>query len=156
MRLEVRLDESQTAAVGGPVEVALDGNGAADDVWIAAQVGETSRVDAGSHSFLVKVELPAATHARSGTFGRARFSGAARDVLTVPRSAVVFQGQLPTVFVVSSGRARMRVIRVGEMQDEIEVTAGVAAGEPVITSPPPSLRDGDPVATAPAPAAGGR
>jgi RND family efflux transporter MFP subunit len=155
-RAEVRIDESRAArvAVGQTVEV-VAGSG----TGIVGRVAEVSRdVDAASHAVLVKIDLAPHRDLRSGLFARARFEGDTRGALTVPRSAVVPQGQLATVFVVTdSGRARMRVIRTGEPADCcVEVVAGLASGEAVIVSPPPGLRDGDAVRPAAGPAAGGQ
>lgn len=150
-RLEVVVDESRLASVaaGDGVDVSLDGD---DDEGTAGtglngQVSEVSRaVDAGSHSFLVKIDLSAHAVIRSGMFGRARFAVRAQDVLTVPPAAIVPQGQLSTIFVVSSDqRAQMRVIDTGVRgTDWVEVLAGVSAGDRVILSPA-AVRDGVPV-----------
>jgi multidrug efflux pump subunit AcrA (membrane-fusion protein) len=150
-RLEVRVDESHAAALklGDPVHVALrtpDGSEEADDA--AGRISEIARaVDAANHAFLVKIDLPALPHLRSGLFARARFSRAARSVLTVPDAALLRYGQLTSVFVVTERqRARMRAVRIGQSdQGFVEIVAGVAAGEEVIVAPPPALRDGDSV-----------
>lgn len=151
-RLEIRIDESRAAGitVGDHVQVVLDTSHAwpAGPSSIGGRVTEVSRaVDSASHAFLVKVDLPAHPRLRSGMFARARFSGGARQALAVPESAIVRQGQLPTLFLVTSqGRARMRVVRIGESAERhVEIVAGLAPGEQVIVTPPPSLRDGDPV-----------
>lgn len=140
-RLEVAVDESWIDAVDAdqPVDILLDEEGHA-----AGRIVEIARtVNAASHSFGVKVELPPAPRLRSGMFARARFYGAARDALVIPREALVIRGQLPTVYVVDAGRARERVLRVNQSGDAVEVTAGLQAGEQVIVRPPASLRDGD-------------
>ena len=76
------------------------------DGWIDGRVAEIARVDPASHSFLVKIDLPASAALRSGLFGRARFAGPARRALTVPASALVRRGQLTFVFVVDAERPR--------------------------------------------------
>jgi len=153
-RLEVHLDELRAAgmAVGDRVEVAWIASGAAGPEATSAEgrVAEVGRaVEAGSHTFLVKVDLPPRPELRSGIFARARFDAGAREALMVPASAVVPQGQLSTVFVASpQSRARMRVVRTGVRDDtRTEVVAGLAPGDAVIVAPPPGLRDGDPVRT---------
>jgi RND family efflux transporter MFP subunit len=119
----------------------------ASGTYAHGRIVEISRtVDAGSHAFLVKIELPQDRALRSGMFARARFTAGSRTALSIPQRAVVSQGQLATVYVVSANRARMRVVNVGDRSDAAaEVLAGLAAGERVIVSPPSSLRDGDPV-----------
>jgi hypothetical protein len=76
-------------------------------------------------------------------FARARFAAGSQELLTIPLAAIVPQGQLSTVFVVSTDqRARMRVVDTGVRgADWVEVLAGVSAGERVIVSPT-GIRDG--------------
>jgi len=136
-RLEVRLDESRATTIrtGGAVPVAL-GAGSSE---AAGTVEEVSRsVDADAHAFLVKIALPDLPGLRSGEFGRARFRGATRSVLTVPPSAIVRRGQLTSVFVVENGRARLRLVNARDS----EVVAGLTETDIVILSPPPGLADG--------------
>jgi hypothetical protein len=49
-------------------------------------------------------------------------------------------------FVVEDGRARLRLLRLGRiLPDWIEILAGLAEGEVVVSEPVPGLREGDPV-----------
>jgi hypothetical protein len=106
-------------------------------VTVSGRVAEMSRaVDAGARTVLLKVDLPAGAGVRSGTFGRLRLPGAPRTALTVPADAIVTNGQVTSVFVVEGGVARLRLVRVAEVQ------AGLAAGDTVVVAPPPGLVDG--------------
>ena len=152
-RLDVLVDESRLPAVtdGARVDVLLDDaeNEGRPPVSLTGTVAEIARaVDASSHSFLVKVDLPPQTNVRSGMFARARFAMAEQELLMIPAGAVVPQGQLSTVFVVSpDARAQMRVVDTGiRTTDWVEVLAGLSAGEQVIVSPV-GVRDGDSVRT---------
>jgi multidrug efflux pump subunit AcrA (membrane-fusion protein) len=142
-RLEVRLDEARAegVALGQLADVRLD---SVEDLPIRARVVEVSRIDPGSHAFLVKLDLPRSAGIRSGVFGRATFSGAPRATLSVPRSALVRRGQLSFAFVVDhDGIARLRPVSVGEtFDDRVEVLAGVSDGEALVGNPPPTLTDG--------------
>jgi multidrug efflux pump subunit AcrA (membrane-fusion protein) len=156
-RLEVRLDVSRAAFVkmGDRVRVRLDG--VAPDA--TGRVAEIARmVDPGSHDFLLKIDLPSGTPLRSGMYGRAIFRGATRKGLAVPDSAVVRRGQLVTVFVVDAdNHARLRLVNASEAADgQVEIRAGVQAGERVVLAPPPALADGSPVIVGPAAAGSGR
>jgi RND family efflux transporter MFP subunit len=156
LRLEVQVDEAQASVIdrAAPVEIAIGPSAldAGESITLTGRVIEVSRsADAGVHAFLVKVEVPANAGVSTGSFARARFTAPPRQVLAVPASAIVERGQLPTVFVITSGHARMRVVRVGVSGAHVEILAGLADGEQVVTSPPPSLRDGDRVAPAPVP-----
>jgi RND family efflux transporter MFP subunit len=145
LQLEVALDEAHATrvAAGQTADVQL-GDTASPDAWIQAKVSEVSRLDPASHSFLVKLDLPIQTRARSGSFGRARFVGSVRQTLAVPASAVVRRGQLTFVFTVDTdGRARLQPVSPGvATRDRLEVLAGVREGDRLVTSPPPSLADG--------------
>jgi RND family efflux transporter MFP subunit len=149
-RLEVRVDESRVADIdrSKPVDVFVDsltpsGEGAPQ----AGAISEVSRAMDAAHAFLVKIDLPANATFRSGMFGRARFGGGSRQVLTVPSSAIVRRGQLTSVFVVDKdNRARLRLVQVANSSGpRAEVAAGLDSGEPVVVQPSPTLVDGAPV-----------
>jgi len=142
-RLEVRLDEARAAQVstGQAAEVYLGDAGSEGP--LAARVREVGRVDS-AHGFLVKLDLPGEASLRSGIYGRARFSGPAREALTVPAGATVRRGQLTFVFAVDGeDRARLQPVSTGRAGgDRVEILAGVRDGARVVVDPPPSLSDG--------------
>jgi RND family efflux transporter MFP subunit len=144
-RLEAQVDEARARFfdIGDSAEILLDGTGEPDAM--AGRVIEIGRaIDPAAHAFVVKVQIPAGAAVRSGMFARLRFTGAARDALVVPASAVVRRSQLSLVFVVdAASRARMRAITAGTQSGEaVEVLAGVQAGETIIAGPPAWLADG--------------
>jgi multidrug efflux pump subunit AcrA (membrane-fusion protein) len=142
-RLEVRLDETRAAVVGlgGDATVQLDSR----DTSVAGRIVEIARVDPMSHSFLVKIQLPAGSAVRSGQFGRATFSGPPRQAITVPPSSLVRRGQLTFVFVADADRrVHLRPVSAGATANgRTEVLAGVRQGDHVVVSPSPTLGDGD-------------
>jgi hypothetical protein len=97
----------------------------------------------------VKIDLPAATPVRSGMFGTARFAGPQREGLAVPAGAIVRNGQLTSVFVVDQdGKARLRLVNAGEQVNErVEILAGLVPGDRVVVDPPAALADGRAVST---------
>jgi RND family efflux transporter MFP subunit len=145
LRLEVAMDEARArlVATGQDVEVQVDGADQAGP-WVKARVSEVARIDPASHSFLVKLDLPAGFAVRSGAFGRARVAGPARRTLVVPASAAVRRGQLTFVFVTATdGRVRLQPISPGAVSgDTLEVLTGVRDGDRVVVNPPPTLFDG--------------
>jgi multidrug efflux pump subunit AcrA (membrane-fusion protein) len=149
-RLEIQLDEARAAGVATDEEVAvrIDNTPGGGEGWTGGRVAEIARVDAASHRFLVKIDLPVAAAVRSGLFGRARFSGATRQALTVPGAALIRRGQLTFVYVVDpENRARLRPISTAASdQDPVEVLAGLRQGDLVVTNPPAALSDGARVA----------
>jgi RND family efflux transporter MFP subunit len=150
-RLVLRLDESRAVqvSVGDAVEVVLDA-AAPGAPALAGRVAEVARmIDAGSHDFLVKVDLPQVEGLRSGMFARAIFTGPIHRALAVPESAVVRTGQLSFVYVVEDSRAHRRLINAGTpVRGLVEVRSGLVNGERVVTVPPADLTDGRAVTAA--------
>jgi HlyD family secretion protein len=67
----------------------------------------------------------------------------AAEALTVPLSALFRSGGDWAVFTVEDGRARLRPVRIGRRTaTETELLDGLAAGDRVITHPPPEVADG--------------
>ncbi len=141
-RLEASVDESRIASVkaGQAVEVTLD----ALDRKLNTRVSEiVPAVDAASRTYIVKIDLPAEAHLRSGMFGRAEFPLGTRPALAIPAAAVVERGQLQSVFVVDNGEARSRLITAGRRSNgAVEALSGLSAGESVVSPVPPGLQDG--------------
>ncbi len=151
LRLEVRVDESRASQlqVGQAVEVSTAAERADGAAWTAAHITELARLDPASHTVVVKIDLAKGTPVRSGSFARARFTGAPHTALTVPAAALVQRGQLTFVFVVDQGSmARLRAVSTGAgAKGRAEVLAGLADGDVLVVSPPPALTDGHPVQT---------
>ena len=141
-RLEASVDESKLGRirVGMPVRVGLD----AFDKQLPARVGEiVPALDAGSHSFTVKIDLPGQPDLRSGLFGRAFFELGKRRTLVVPADALVTEGQVVRVYVAENGAAHGRLVTTGARSgDQLEILSGLSAGEMVIVHPPQALSDG--------------
>lgn len=141
-RLEVRLDETRAAQVapGRDAVIQLDDREAS----VTGRVVEIAHVDPMSHTFLVKLDLPAGMAVRSGQFGRATFAGPSRRVLTIRASALVRRGQLTFVFVLGPDEhAHLQPVSIGTVTgDRVEVLAGLHQSDLVVTSPEPSLADG--------------
>jgi RND family efflux transporter MFP subunit len=159
--VDVSVDEARVSQVhvGDAAEVVLDADAesASDTRVVNGVVTEIARmVDAGTRAFIVKVSLPGDA-SRTGTFARARFRGASRDLLLVPADAVRRQGQLAMLFVVEDGRARLRLVQTGyEGPEGVEILAGLDRDERVVTAPPPDLADGRAVTVSAANLTGGR
>lgn len=85
----------------------------------------------------IRVELPNADLAlKPGMYATIRFRGEAREVLTVPRSAVLATGERNFVFVAEAdGMFTPRDVSLGAATDDrIEILGGLAAGEQVVAS----------------------
>ena len=65
------------------------------------------------------------------------------DVLAVPTGALFRSGADWAVFAYDSGRARLRLVQIGERNSELaQVTGGLQPGEKVILHPPDTVSDG--------------
>ncbi|MGO9240329.1 MAG: efflux RND transporter periplasmic adaptor subunit [Bryobacteraceae bacterium] len=141
-RLEAAVDETKLGRIriGTPARVEL----AAFDRQTPARVSEiVPALDAPSHSFTVKIDLPGQPGLRSGLFGRALFEFATRPALVVPVAALVSDGQVTRIYVADGGVARGRLVSTGvRAGDQVEILSGLSAGEVVIAAPPPVLSDG--------------
>src|ERR1039458_2590819 len=141
-RLEAAVDETKLGRirVGTPVRVQFD----AVDKQTSARVSEiVPTLDAGSHSFTVKIDLPGQPGLRSGMFGRALFEFGTRRTLVVPAGALVNDGQVARVYIADGGVARGRMVTTGvRAGDQVEILSGLSAGEAVIVHPPQGLSDG--------------
>ena len=106
--------------------------------------------DAGSRTFLVKLDLPATPGLRSGQFGRVAIPVAEVNALRVPFSAVVVRGQMELVFVVANQQARMRLVKTGKrLGSEVEIVSGVNSGEALVVDGASALTDSQPVQVKP-------
>lgn len=85
----------------------------------------------------IRVELANADHAlKPGMYATIRFKAPTREVLSVPRSAVLATGERNIVFVEdSSGMFTPRLVRLGgSTDDRVEIIGGIVAGERVVAS----------------------
>jgi membrane fusion protein (multidrug efflux system) len=106
-----------------------------------------SRVDPTTRSVTVRALLPNDRGMiKPGMFLTVRLARGASDALLVPEQALVPEQGNVYVFVVQDGRVEKRLVRTGERRvGEVQVVAGVAAGEQVVTEGTQKLRDGSPV-----------
>lgn len=108
--------------------------------WVeASSITLLPMADAATHVTQVRVNLPTDLQGvLPGAFARVHFILGEAEKLTVPASAVVRRGEVAAVYVLTpEGRLTLRQLRLGEAvgQGEIEVLAGLAAGERVVLDP---------------------
>ena len=101
-------------------------------------------VDAATHTRELRLDLPPGTAAAPGMFARAWLPGAAGDAShpSVPAKAVVRRAELTGVYVIGAdGKPLLRQVRLGPASGEqVEVLAGLAAGERVALDPQAAAR----------------
>jgi RND family efflux transporter MFP subunit len=131
----VRLHDATGAVVNGRVRAVSPG------------------VDTTKRTGTVYAELPEPGGLKAGAFVEGRVLTDASPGLVVPAAAVVVRDGFPYVFTVdASARARRVRIRTGErFGDEVEVLAGLAAGDRVVVAGAGFLGDGDRVRVVDAP-----
>ncbi len=104
---------------------------------LTGRVAEISPAgDPGSHSFVVKIDLPSTAGLRSGMFGSVSIDSASHAVLLVPNEAIVTHGSLHAVWVLDASHiASLRYVTLSSAHGpEIEVLSGLSAGETVVLS----------------------
>lgn len=105
---------------------------------IAAQVDKATRLGE------VKVALADDPALRPGTYGRGLVELGRRDALTVPLSAVMFDGEGAYVMVVEDGTVRERRVQAGlKGHGVVEIMSGLKPQDAVVVRAGGFLRDGD-------------
>lgn len=138
-QIEAGIPDSLIAnlSLGQPLAVEDAGN------FSAAIVELSSSSDAQARTVTIKLAVPADAAVRSGQFVRVHVPAGQARVLLVPASAITASGQMLRVFIVENGRATLRLVKTGATRgDQTEILSGLDAGETVIVSPAPSLREG--------------
>ena len=135
LRLEVLVKEQDIMYVqpGKPVRVEIDALPGKSFTGTVSQVVPAS--DVRTHSFLVKINIPSVKGLITGMYGRAYFTTGEREVILVPRSAIVAMAGLSGVYIVSpEGRAVFQIVQLGEEHGEgTEVFTGLKTGDQVIS-----------------------
>lgn len=137
LQLYTTVDESLIGSVrmGMKVPVSVEGF---DATGLSGTVGEiVPTADATTHSFLVKLDLPAVKNLRAGMYATAGFPGPAKSAILAPQSTVVMRGSLPCIYSLDpDGLAQLRYVTLGNRHgDQVEILSGVAAGESLVNNP---------------------
>lgn len=132
----------QAVEVGMPVTVRVPSLGSLDT---SGEIGLIiPAADAQSRSFEVKVTLPENLDLKSGMFARVLIPLGGSGILSVPRAAVVEEGQLTGIFIVDENHvARFRLVRTGKsLGDQVEIISGLKEGQRYLMEVPATLKDG--------------
>lgn len=136
LRVEVDVPQSDVAAIRAQQKAAiLLGDGRRIE---AAELVVFPYADPATHSFRVRLELPEAeTGLHPGMTVKAAFALGEAERLLIPRASIVRRGELTAVYVVDPDqRVALRQIRTGHrFGDDIEIVAGLRAGERVAADP---------------------
>jgi RND family efflux transporter MFP subunit len=134
LRLEVTVREQDILVVrpGNQVKVRIDAMPGKDIAGRVSQVVPAS--DVRTHSFIVKIDVPAEKGLITGMYGKAYFSLGSRKAIVVPKSAVVEMSGISGVYVVSGeGSAVFQMVQLGdEHEGGVEALTGLKAGDRVV------------------------
>jgi len=137
LQLYTTVDQSVIAAVapGKAMTVEIAGLTPSQIAGTVAQI--VPAADPASHSFLVKLDLPATSRLKAGMFGTALLPSGTRIAISIPSSALAMRGSLACVYVLDSqGTAQLRYVSVGAAHgNSVEVLSGLSGGETLIDSP---------------------
>lgn len=107
--------------------------------WVeATAVQVLPTADTATHVTPVRVSLPNLPGVVPGMAARVFFVTGRADKLTVPPAAIVRRGEVAAVYVqTADNRLSLRQLRLGEVvgNGEVEVLAGLAEGDKVVTDP---------------------
>jgi len=152
LRVELTVPEQYVAAVAAGRDVTFTVD-AYPGIIFTGQVRYVSpSVTAETRALVVEAIVPNANgQLKPGFFATARIAQvASAPALLVPATAVRTVAGTARVFVVSGDRVEERVVMVGQtVDDRLEITDGLTAGERVATSGVATLADGVRVAVVP-------
>ncbi len=134
LRLEVTLQEQDILQVqpGKPVTVRIDAMPGKDIKGTVAQV--VPAADVRTHSFIVKIDVPAEKGLITGMYGKAFFSTGRRQAILVPHSAIVEMSGITGVYIIGAdGAAVFQMVQLGpEHGASMEALTGLKAGDRVV------------------------
>ncbi|PZO81472.1 MAG: efflux RND transporter periplasmic adaptor subunit [Mesorhizobium amorphae] len=117
---------------------------------VSPEVNQQSRLGT------IRITLAEGSRVRVGNFARGTIETDRHEALSVPASAVLFQGRDAFVQVVADGKVESRSVRLGiRAGDWIEIAEGLAQGEEVVARAGTFVADGDTVTPVREAAAGG-
>jgi len=136
LQLHATVDESLLPAmrVGASIFVTLPALSASAIEGRVADI--VPAADPATHSFLIKVALPAVVGLHSGMYGTAAIATGTRSALLLPAAAVVAHGSFHSVWVVDENHvASLRYVTLGAQHgSSVEALSGIGAGETVVLS----------------------
>jgi RND family efflux transporter MFP subunit len=138
-RLKVKLNVAESDAfmlkVGDEVSVTTD---VYPGVTFKGKIESISAKADEAHTYPVEITIAnqSAHLLRAGMFARVEFTSMKnRDVMLIPREAIVGSVKAPQVYIVDNGVAKLRNITVGnEAGTSIQVVGGLSDGETVVTN----------------------
>jgi RND family efflux transporter MFP subunit len=137
LRLRLSLPEREATSVrpGQPVRITVDGDSMVHPGTVARL---SPAISEQNRTLLIEAEVPnSGGRLRPGSFAKAEVVIQAGDrVVAVPASALITFAGVEKVLTVRSGKSEeIRVTTGRRLGDQIEIVAGVKAGEPIVVQP---------------------
>lgn len=157
IKADFRVPERYLAALSPGQSLRVTVDAYPDRVFTGEVVALDPMIDPEGRSIAVRARLPNPDGLlRPGLFARVNLVLQRRaQALTIPETAVVPRGEERFVYRIDGDRAVLTRVDLGERRaGRIEVTAGLSAGDQVVTAGHLRLRDGVKVGVVAAPAAG--
>lgn len=153
MRVDFQVPESALGnlAAGLPVRVRVDAF--PDRTFLGKVIAIDPQINPATRSVLVRASVGNADNALlPGLFARVQLVLAQRvNALLVPERALWPVGDKTFVFRVVEGKARQVEVKLGERRPgQVEIRAGLAVGDVIVTAGQPALHDGAAVRVVPA------
>ena len=144
-KVEAHLPDTKQSSVTMSQEVKMTVDGVPERVFSGriTHIGET--IDPLSRTLIIRARIDNPDGVlRSGSLARLKIlSDERKDVVTAPIRCVVKRNGNPVVFVVSSGVAVARPVRLGLVGEEgVEIVEGLRPGDVVVIDGTESLEDG--------------
>jgi HlyD family secretion protein len=148
--LDAEVVETRLAKIKPGQSVKIDVNGAVEVMGKVRLV--SSEIDKTTRLGKVRIFIGDRSDVRVGAFARATIETGRSRGVSVPVSAVLFQGETAAVQVVRDGRVVTQSIKIGLLSDgRVEIRDGLAEGEVVVSKSGTFVRDGDVVRPIPEP-----
>lgn len=143
VQVEVSSDLYKLLKLGDQAQVMVEGRAEVLTGTISNLVAAANPI---TRTHTVKLSMNGQSNGvNSGAFARVAFSRGERNTFLIPQAAVHERGGIVGVFVVDADQiARFRMVRVGQVQgDQVEIQAGLEAGERVLLRSELPARNGD-------------
>lgn len=146
-RLQVEASVPETLVLGMQLGQQLPVYVPAAHLKLEGKVAEIApRADPQTRTTTVKLDISALPKLRSGQFARITLPDDNSETIYVPAEAVISFGQMEKVFVIRDNLAHLRFVRTGaDLDDRIEILAGLEPGEVIAVTNTSELIDGQPV-----------
>jgi RND family efflux transporter MFP subunit len=135
LRLEVTVKEQDILFIqpGNPVKVRIDAMPGTEIRGTVSQVVQAS--DVRTHSFIVKIDIPANKGLVTGMYGKASFTIGKHEAILIPKTALVEMSGISGVYLVSADQSAVfQMVQTGEEHGIfVEIISGLKKGDCVIS-----------------------